>query len=114
MTHHFRTDLNQQRYRRLGGQFSQFYTDTLFQGNICAQVYVNSAGFTKLYPVTSKSKACKTLSSFIYEVGIPHSIHNDDAKELTQGKMKEKYCQYKIYNTQNEPYSPCRTLQKML
>ena len=45
------------------------------------------------------------LSTFIHELGIPHSVHTDDAKELTCGKIKEKYCQYKIYDTQNEPYS---------
>ena len=53
-----------------------------------------------------KSKAHKTLLTFIHEVGIPYNVHTDDAKELTQAKMKEKHQQYKIYNTQNEPYSP--------
>ena len=96
MTRRFRTDLHQKRYRRLGGQFSRFYTDTLFfgkkslRGNTCAQIYVNKAGYTKVYPLISKSKAHESLSAFIHEVGVPGSLHTDDAKELCEGKMLKK------------------------
>ena len=115
MTRRFRTDLYQRRYRRLGGQFARFYTDTLFyskstQGNTCAQIYVNRTGFTKIYPISSKSNAHETLSVFIHEVGIPHSLHTDDARELTSGMMQKKMRRYEIYNTQNEPYSPWQNL----
>ena len=77
MTKRYRTDTYQKRYKRLGGEFSRFYTDTLFfenktlQGNICAQIFVNWSGYTKLYPLNSKSKAHEALSVYIYEVVIP-------------------------------------------
>ena len=116
MTRRFRTDLHQKRYRRLGGQFSRFYTDTLFfgkkslRGNTCAQIYVNKAGYTKIYPLISKSKAHESLSAFIHEVGVPGSLHTDDAKELCEGKMLEKMRKYEIYHTMSEPYSPWQNL----
>ena len=116
MTRRFRTDSNQRRYRRLGGQFARFYTDTLFfgcktlRGNSCAQLYVNRGGYTKVYPMISKSKAHESLSAFVHEVGIPGSIHSDDAREIVEGKMLEKMRKYEIYNTMNEPYSPWQNL----
>ena len=112
MIRRFCTDLHSRRYRRLGGQFSRFYSDTLFfggksiQGNSCAQIYVNRAGYTKIYPLVSKSQAHESLSAFVHEVGIPGSLHTDDAKELISGKMLQKMRKYEIYNTMSEPYSP--------
>ena len=116
MTRRFRTDLHQKRYRRLGGQFSRFYTDTLFfgkkslRGNTCAQIYVNKAGYTKIYPLVSKSNAHDSLSVFVHEVGIPGALHTDDAKELCEGKMLDKMRKYEIYHTMSEPYSPWQNL----
>ena len=112
MTRRFRTDLHRRRYRRLGGQFARFYTDTLFfgnksiQGNSCAQIYVNRAGYTKIYPLASKSNAHESLTAFIHEVGIPGSLHSDDAKELVSGVMLQKMRKYEIFHTMSEPYSP--------
>lgn len=53
---------------------------------------------------------CCIENTFIHDIVIPHSLHTYDAKELTQGKMKEKLRHYEIYNNQNEPYSPWQSL----
>ena len=65
----FRRDTYQRRYRRLGGQFARFYTDTMFSkvvsilGHTCAQIFYNKAGYIKFYPMASKSDAHKALST---------------------------------------------------
>ena len=112
MSIRFRTNQFQKRYRRLGGEFSRFYTDTLFfglktrRGNTCSQIFVNRCGFIKIYNLPGKSFAHEALSSFIHEVGIPSSIHSDGAKELVEGEFLKKMRKYEIHGTVSEPYSP--------
>lgn len=112
LSRRLRTDTYQRRYRRLGGPYSRFCTDTLFSkvkstsGNVCAEVYTNRLGFIKVYPMESKSDAHQTLSSFIHEVGIPHSIHTDGARELKQGEFKKKLNKYEVHFSETEPYTP--------
>ena len=112
MSRRFRTDTYQQRYRRLGGPYARFCTDTLFSkvksimGNTCAQIYSNRIGFVKLYPMTTKSDSHNTFSNFIHEVGIPHSIHSDGAKEETLGLFCKKMRKYKVHHSSSEPHSP--------
>ena len=120
MSRRFRTDLFQKRYKRLGGEFSRFYTDTLFfgiktrRGNTCAQVYANRAGYVRIYNLPSKAHAHESLSNFVHEVGIPSSLHSDGAKELIQGEFMRKMKKYEIYNTVNEPYSPWQNLAERM
>ena len=112
LSRRYRTDTHSRRYRRLGGPYARFYTDTLFfkirtvSQFLCAQIYSNRIGYTKIYPMVQKSQAHESLSTFIHEVGIPHEIHCDEAKELIQGEMKKKMIKYEIYNTWAESYSP--------
>jgi hypothetical protein len=47
-----------------------------------------------------------TLASFIHQVGIPNTIHSDDAKEITKGKFQKLCSEYEIPSTTTEPYSP--------
>ena len=107
----YRTNTYQRRYRRLGGQFARFYTDTLFSkvisvmGHTCAQIFCNKAGFIKIYPMNAKSEAHNALSALIHEIGIPHEIHSDNAPELSKGEFKRKMNRYEIYSTFSEPYS---------
>ena len=56
--------------------------------------------------MVNKSQAHESLSTFIHEVGIPHEIHCDEAKELISGEMKKKMIKYEIHNTWAESYSP--------
>jgi len=108
----FHTRQAQLRYNQLGGQHSRFYTDTFFSsvptlnGNSMAQIYTNDLAFTRVYPMKLKSQAHKTLSAFIHEVGIPSSLHSDDAKELMQGKFRDLCKDYHIPCTYTEPHSP--------
>jgi hypothetical protein len=96
----------------LSGRHGCFYTDTFFasipaiSGKKIAQIFTNDIHFTKVYPMASKGDTSDALLSFIHHVGIPSSIHSDDAKEITKGKFK-KLCQdYHIPITTTEPYSP--------
>ena len=56
LSHRFRTDTHSRRYRRLGGPYARFYTDTLFfkiqtlSQFQCAQIYSNRIGYTKYIP----------------------------------------------------------------
>ena len=108
----YRTNVYQKRYRVLGGDFSRFYTDTIFfkvkslDQQSCGQIYANKAGYTKLYFMKTKSQAHETLTTFVHEVGIPKQLHSDNAPELTKGEMKKKMNKYEIYNTQTEPHTP--------
>ena len=113
LSRRYRTDTHsRRRYKRLGGPYARFYTDTLFfkirtvSQFLCAQIYSNRIGYTKIYPMVQKSQAHESLSTFIHEVGIPHEIHCDEAQELIQGEMKKKMIKYEIYNTWAESYSP--------
>ena len=112
LSRRFRTDLFQKRYRRMGGWFSRFYTDTLFFKTktldlfTCAQVYGNRAKFCKLYPMVAKSDAHETLSTLVHEIGIPSEIHSDGAKEVALGKYRKMMTKYQIFHSMSEPYSP--------
>ena len=112
MSRRFRTDLYQRRYRRLGGPNARFHTDTLFSkvksilGDTCAQLYTNSIGYTKVYPMSAEHKAHESLTTFIHQVGIPHELHSDGAKALTQGEFQKKTRKYEIHTSETEPYSP--------
>ena len=54
LSRRFRTDIFQKRYRRMGGNFSRFYTDTLFfkcktlHLFTCAQVFCNKVSYTAI------------------------------------------------------------------
>jgi hypothetical protein len=71
-----------------------------------AQLYTNDIGFSKIYPMKSKSETPDSLLTFIHDVGIPSSIHSDGAKELSQGRFKTICTEYGIPSTITEPYSP--------
>lgn len=53
-----------------------------------------------------KSQTHETLSSFIHEIGIPSSLHSDNAKELMQGRFKDLCKEYHILCSYTEPHSP--------
>jgi len=71
-----------------------------------AQIYVNDLNFNKVYTMKTKSETADTLRTFIHEVGIPHTLHSDDAKELLHGPFKQLCKEYGIPCTYTEPYSP--------
>ena len=96
----------------MGGDNARFYTDTLFSkvksigDETCAQIYTNWIGFTKLHPMRREANAHGSLSTFIYEVGIPQELHSDGTNAITQGDYSKKTKKkYRIRTTQTEPYS---------
>jgi hypothetical protein len=70
------------------------------------QIFVNDVGFMKLIPMKQKSEAGYALTEFIQDIGIPSSLHTDDAKELNLGTWKKVRLDHGIKQTQAEPYSP--------
>ena len=112
LSRRFRTDLYQKRYRRMGGWFARFYTDTLFFKTktvdmfSCAQLFGNRAKFCKIYPLLSKSDAHEALSAFVHDIGIPGELHSDGAKEIAQGKFRKMMSKFGIFHSMTEPYSP--------
>jgi hypothetical protein len=78
-----RTQQQQFRYIRLN---TRFYADTMFvsiksiRGYSCGQLFVNDTGFSRVYPMKSKSMAGQALSSLFSDVGVPTALHTDGAK----------------------------------
>jgi hypothetical protein len=54
----------------------------------------------------SKAEAYDSLNTFIHEIGIPHELHSDNAKELMEDRFKQICCDYGIKTTYSEPHSP--------
>ena len=75
---------------------SSVYTDTMFTSvkslrqNTCAQVYITSFHWTKVYPMKAKGDAHMTLDRVFRDVGVFHTIIPDNAKELTEGDFRRK------------------------
>ena len=86
----FRTRRNLLRHRQLALPAGEFYSDTLFslvksvRGYTCAQIYGNKYGFIKAYPMESKGQQNigDTLTLIVQDVGVPQSIHTDNAPEM--------------------------------
>jgi hypothetical protein len=57
------------------------------------------------YPMRLKSKAPIALKNFIKDVGIPQTIHSDNAQELMQGEWKRTCNDFMIPTTFMEPHS---------
>jgi hypothetical protein len=98
----FKTKQAQLRYNQLSSRHGRFYTDTMFSsipsigGKKMAQLYTNDLLFTRIYPMKLKSETADTLQALIHEIGIPHAIHSDDAKEIMHGKFKSLCSDYSI------------------
>jgi len=112
LTTRYRTKQAALRYNQLGGHHGRFYSDTMFssvksvRGNTMGQIFVNDIGFTHFIPMKLKTDAGHALQEFIHDIGIPSSLHTDDAKELTSAHWKQVRKTYGIKQTLAEPYSP--------
>ncbi len=54
----------------------------------------------------TKGEAPNTLISFMQDIGIPSDLHSDNAKEITQGRMRELLKEFWIKPSQSETHSP--------
>ena len=109
LTRRYRTDLMQQNVKRLN---TTFYTDTLFcpiksiNGNSCAQVFTNQH-MVRVHPMASKAEAGIALKAFIADVGAPHKMIFDGAREQTGPKteFQRQIRRHEIQTHHNEPYT---------
>ena len=109
----FRTDKAHLRYKRLSeSREGRFYVDTLFskvksiRGYTCGNLFVNTLGFKKFFPLSSESEGKRNMMDFIQIVGIPPAIHSDDAKVFLHGEFKKTCQKHFIKQSFMEPYSP--------
>ncbi len=97
---------------QLSRRQGRFYTETFFSSvpvidmSTCCQLFCNDFGFNMVYPMRTKSEAPNALRCFIQDVGIPQTLHNDNAKELRQGNWKEICNEFMIATMYTEPHSP--------
>jgi hypothetical protein len=56
-----------------------FGTTKTISDKMMAQLYANDLMSTKIYPMKHKSEAADSLLALIHEIGIPHTIHSNDA-----------------------------------
>jgi hypothetical protein len=112
LTRRFRTDKAHMRYKKLSTKHGRFYVDTLkskvksIRGFTCGNLYTNSLGFRKFFPMITESHTPSTLQSFITLVGLPPKIHADNAKVFTSGDFEKKCKKYDIGLSYTEPHSP--------
>ena len=109
LSRRFRTNDRALRYRRMP---HPVFGDTLFagtvskRGNNCAEIFVTSFGWTRVFPMKTKGDAHEALSLLFQRDGVPPVCIVDGSKEQVEGdfrrKCKEASCQLK----QTEPYSP--------
>ena len=131
-----RTVLNpvEKRYRtrqthlRFPSLNAKIYSDTMFattksvRNHKMAQVFTDSKGYTKFYPMDQKSEAGTQLWRFVNQVGIPKTLVTDNAREETQGSWLKCVKDCHIMTRTTEPYSPwqnkaeaeIRELKKMM
>ena len=100
------------RYRRLATKHGLFYVDTLkskvksIRGFTCGNLYTNSLGFRKFFPMEVESNMPHTLQKFISMVGLPPRIHADNAKVFTDKDFGKKCTKYNIVQSFTKPHSP--------
>ena len=109
----FRTDKAHLRYKRLSNsRHGKFYVDTLFskvrsiRGYKCGNLFTNSLGFKKFFPLATESEGKRNVVDFVQCVGIPPALHSDDAKVFAKGEFAKSCRKYQIQQTFSEPYSP--------
>ena len=60
------------------------------RGNSCGQVFSNEAGWSRFFPLQSKSEAHLALSTLFKNDGVPNDLILDGSKEQTAGDFKRK------------------------
>ena len=73
---------------------------------MCAQVFATAEGWTRAYPMQSKSQAHEALSMLHQQVGVPNVMIMDGSKEQILGQFWHKCQQAGLHVKQTKPYSP--------
>ena len=109
LTKRFTTNDRYHRYKVLP---HALFTDTMFSetksrlGNTCAQVFTSRSGWTRAYPMTTKSEAHEALSLLFQREGRPTELVMDAANEQVKGKFRKKAREAGCHVKQLEPYTP--------
>ena len=106
-----KTRAHQRQYKHLGGYLGEFHSDTFkmnvasTRGNKYAQLFTNHANFVQSYAMKKKEHAHHALDRFLHEVGVPHTILSDGAKELHLAKWGVTCRRHNIRQKVTEPHS---------
>jgi len=110
LSRRFRTNDRQLRYRRIAGTV---FTDTMMSSvtshhrkNKCAQIFGMRNGWTRAFPMQSKSDAHEGLSLLFARDGVPNIMIMDNAKEQTMAEFRKKAREADCHVRQTEPHSP--------
>jgi hypothetical protein len=108
--HRVKTRQSALRYPRLN---DYVYSDTMFSSVVskprqhtCAQLFVTSKRYEKVYPMRTKGQAGEMLNQFITNTGIPLGLITDGAKEETLGQWDEVRKKFLLTQRTTEPHSP--------
>ena len=71
-----------------------------------AQIFATDFGWSRSYPMSSKSQAHDALSLLFAREGVPPKIIVDNAKEMKLGEFVQKCKDATCYLRGTEPYSP--------
>ena len=89
-----------------------FFSDTMQagvvskRGNKYAQAYCTQYGWTRCYPIKTKSEAHEILSLVFKRDGVPPKFVVDNSKEQSLGTFAKKCRKADCHLTNTEPYSP--------
>ena len=110
LSRRFRTNDRMLRYRRMP---CNLYSDTMFcpkvpsaRGYTMAQIFATDFGWSRSFPMSSKSQAHDALSLLFAREGVPPKIIVDNAKEMKLGEFARKCKEARCYLRGTEPYSP--------
>ena len=93
-----------------------FYVDSLFSkipsvhGYAGGSLFTNGLGYDRFYPWKRKSEHADALMQFIHDVGVPHTLISDNAKEEVQGRARDTCTKYRINVKTTVPHSPWQNL----
>ena len=113
-----KTQAHQRQYRHIGGYLGGFASDTFkmpiksTRGNEYVQLFSNKAHFIQSYPMKEKGHAHHSLDRFIHDVGVPHKMMTDGAKELHMAEWGKICRKFSIHQKNTEPHSPWRIMLK--
>ena len=107
----YRTDLMSLNLRRFNETVHSDILHSRFESlaqNKCGQLFTTKSGLAVFYPFSSAASSGDALTTFTQDVGIPNSLHTDNAKEMTEpGTEFQKTVKfYKIKHTTIEPHTP--------
>jgi hypothetical protein len=73
-------------------------------------VFTNGLGCDRFYLWKSKGEHPDSLMRFIHDVGVPHTLLSDNAKEEMAGRAKDTCTKYRINVKTTVPNSPWHNL----